>query len=347
MPPRATPAGTPLKNRKRRAQRGPGQVLKSWLRAWWDHKVPFVISLTITTAATFLYLYTFVGDRPTPLFEFVKRLELDALDTRFRYRPASYSHPDPRIVIVDIDQRSQEVLGRWPFPRAEFARALDALHDDGAAVVGFDITFSKPDEASAPILELKRRLAEQRGPRGTIDPRLTADLDRLQKDYDNDDQFARAIERFGPVALGNFFLYSQSDLEGITNKTLDDYADLLSYFPFPEVRPLDRANAKRDRIALIQDFAPYKLVPRGAQANIPVLSDALRGGLRGYRIFQRRTRSRRRRASRALRRCRTDGREAGGLGLLRFAGRAGDPAVSPPATRSDDSRLWVRGDCWL
>jgi adenylate cyclase len=252
-------------------------VLKSWLRAWWDHKIPFVISLTITIGATFLYLYTFVGDRPTPLFEFVKRLELDALDTRFRYRPASYSHPDQRIIIVDIDQRSQEVLGRWPFPRAEFARALDALHDDGAAVVGFDVTFSKPDEASAPILELKRRLAEQQGSGSAIDPRLAADLDRLQKDYDNDDRFARAIERFGPVALGNFFLYSQSDLEGITSKTLDDYADLLSYFPFPEVRPLDRANAKRDRVALIRDFAPYNLLPRGAQANIPVLSDALRG----------------------------------------------------------------------
>ena len=122
-------------------------------------RFPFAISLTLTAGATLLYLYTFVGDRPTPLFDFVKRLELDTLDTRFRYRPAFYTHPDSRIVIVDIDQRSQELLGRWPFPRVEFAHMLDALHDDGAAVAGFDITFSKPDEASAPISELQRRLA--------------------------------------------------------------------------------------------------------------------------------------------------------------------------------------------
>ena len=70
---------------------------------------------------------------------------------------------------------------------------------------------------------------------------MTAELESLQKEYDYDDQFARAIERFGPVVLGNFFLYSQADLEGLSDKTLDDYANLLAYFPFPEVRPLDRA----------------------------------------------------------------------------------------------------------
>ncbi len=254
-----------------------GSLVGRWLRAWWNRRIPFAISVTITAAAMALYLYTFVGDRPTPLFDFVKRIELNTLDTRFRMRPLSYAHPDPRIVIVDIDQRSQEVLGRWPFPRAAFARMLDALHEDGAAVAGFDITFSKPDEASALIVELQNRLAERQAAGAAADPRLAADLEALRKEYDNDDQFARAIERFGPVVLGNFFLYSRADMEGLSAKTLDTYADLLSYFPFPEVRPLDRQNAKSDRVALIRDFAPYGLVPQGAQANIPVLSDALRG----------------------------------------------------------------------
>jgi adenylate cyclase len=275
-------------NRKRggagRGRRA-GQVARSWLGAWWQRKVPFAISLTITICASLLYLYTFVGDRPTTLLDFVKRLELNALDTRFRYRPASYSHPDSRIVIVDIDQRSQELLGRWPFPRAEFARMLDALQADGAAVVGFDITFSKPDEASAPIIELRRRITAQQPPGAPLDPHLTAELDRLQKDYDNDGQFARAIEHSGPVVLGNFFLYSQADLEGLSSKTLDDYANLIAFFSFPEVRPLDRTNAKRDRVALIRDFASYNLEPQGAQANIPVLTDALRGDIAATGFF--------------------------------------------------------------
>ncbi len=74
----------------------------------------------------------------------------------FASGPDRYKHPDPRIVIVDIDQRSQEILGRWPFSRTHFAHMLDALREDGAKVAAFDITFSKPDETAAPIRELRK-----------------------------------------------------------------------------------------------------------------------------------------------------------------------------------------------
>ncbi|MHB8755055.1 MAG: CHASE2 domain-containing protein, partial [Candidatus Acidiferrales bacterium] len=85
------------------------------LPAWWKHKGSLAVSLVITLFALFVYITTFIGERPTPAFDFVSRLELNSLDTRFRFR--GRQHPDPRIVIVDIDQRSQEILGRWPFPR--------------------------------------------------------------------------------------------------------------------------------------------------------------------------------------------------------------------------------------
>ena len=54
--------------------------------SWWRHKVSFTISLSITASALLIYVFTFVGERPTPIFEFIQRLELNALDTRFRYR---------------------------------------------------------------------------------------------------------------------------------------------------------------------------------------------------------------------------------------------------------------------
>ena len=95
------------------------------------------------------------------MFSFINRLELDALDLRFRLRPDRYKHPDPRIIIVDIDQRSQEILGRWPFSRTYFAQMLDALREDGAKVAAFDITFSKPDETAAPIRELRQTVIER------------------------------------------------------------------------------------------------------------------------------------------------------------------------------------------
>ena len=267
--------GIPKGSESRRALRLP----REWLKAWWRRRVPFAISLGLTAFALFIYSYTFIGDRPTAVFSFINRLELDALDFRFRIRPDSYKHPDPRIVIVDIDQRSQEILGRWPFSRTHFAHMLDALREDGAKVAAFDITFSKPDETAAPIRELRQTVIERQKEGGSTDPRVIEDLDRLSKEYDGDEQFARAIERFGNVVLGNFFLYSQNDLNGVDDKTLDRYANILADFPFPQVRAANPQTGQRDLAHLMQSFGdPYSLMPRGTQANIEVLSDALRKG---------------------------------------------------------------------
>ena len=126
------------------------------LLTWWRHRVSFVISVVITLLALVLYYFTFVGERTTPIFNFIQRLEYDSLDTRFRYRPRSATPIDPRIVIVDIDQHSQEVLGKWPFSRTHFANMLDVLREAGAKVVAFDVTFSKPDQSAAPIRATSR-----------------------------------------------------------------------------------------------------------------------------------------------------------------------------------------------
>ena len=255
------------------------QVARAWLRAWRKRRVPFAVSVGLTAFALTIYAYTFIGDRPTAVFSFINRLELDALDLRFRLRPDRYKHPDPRIIIVDIDQRSQEVLGRWPFSRAYFARMLDALREDGAKVAAFDITFSKPDETAAPIRELRETLIERQKQGGPADPRTIADLDRLSKQYDGDKEFARAIEKFGNVVLGNFFLYSEYDLKGVDSKTLDRYANILADFPFPQVRAANPQTGQRDLLHMIHGFdEPYKLMPKGTQANIEILSDALRKG---------------------------------------------------------------------
>jgi adenylate cyclase len=268
-------AGTSTGSESRRAI----PVLRGWFRAWWRRRAPFAISLGLTVFALAIYTYTFIGDRPTAVFSFINRLELDALDLRFRLRAGRLKHPDPRIIIVDIDQRSQEILGRWPFSRTYFANLLDALREDGAKVVAFDITFSKPDETAAPIRELRQTIIERQKEGGQTDPQVIAELDRLSKEYDGDEQFARAIERFRNVVLGNFFLYSEYDLKGVGDKTLDRYANILADFPFPQVRAANPQTGQRDLAHLIEAFGPpYALLPKGTEANIEILSDALRNG---------------------------------------------------------------------
>jgi len=245
------------------------------LLSWWRHRVSFAISVGITIAALTLYYFTFFGERPTPLLEFLKRLEYVSLDTRFRYRRTDPKRVEPRIAIVDIDQHSQEVLGKWPFSRTHFADMLDVLKEDGARVVAFDITFSKPDQTAAPIRALWSDLEARRKRGETPDPKLSAEVQKLAAEYDADKRFAAAIKNFGAVVLGNFFLYTEADMRSMDDKTLEAYANQIAFYSFPSVRPLNPATGKQDRISLIENFGIDRLLPRGTEANIEALGSAL------------------------------------------------------------------------
>jgi adenylate cyclase len=249
------------------------------LQSWWRHRVSFLLSVALTVLGLGLYYYVFVQEKKAPISEFIERLELDSLDTRFRYRPKRFSHPDPRIVIVDIDQHAQEVLGKWPFSRVHFAKMLDVLHDDGAKVVAFDITFSKPDQSSLPIRALWSELDKKQKAGQPVDPKLMAEVEKIAAEFDADKKFAASIRRFGPVILGNFFLYTEADLEEISGATLDAYADRLAFFAFPQVLGIREGSKKEDRLHLFKEFAGAGLLPRGAEANIDELTTALGGGL--------------------------------------------------------------------
>src|SRR5215470_1249298 len=94
-----------------------GYGIYELFHSWWRHRVSFAISLGITLASLTLYYFTFLKEDSAPILEFLKRFEYNTLDTRFRYRGTALTPPDQRIVIVAIDQRSQEILGKWPFSR--------------------------------------------------------------------------------------------------------------------------------------------------------------------------------------------------------------------------------------
>jgi len=95
------------------------------VKLWWRHRISFAISVVVTLIGLAVYYVTFLGEQNLPLSDFVSRLEYNSLDLRFQLR--GRWKPDPRIVIVDIDQHSQEVLGHWPFSRHSFAELVDAF----------------------------------------------------------------------------------------------------------------------------------------------------------------------------------------------------------------------------
>jgi adenylate cyclase len=241
------------------------------LQSWWRHRVSFIISLVVTFGALTLYYFTFFGEKSTPVFAFLQRFEYNALDTRFRYRPPGATPPDPRIVIVEIDQQSQEVLGKWPFSRANFATMLDALHDDGAKVVAFDITFDKPDRTADPVRALWSRLEQRKKNGESIDPKLESEVRALASEYDADSRFAKAIDRFGPVVLGNFFLKSD-ELKGIDPKVLDQYDELIEWYAIGR-NALHPETGKQDFLELVDRYGRDGDQYAANVANIPALAN--------------------------------------------------------------------------
>lgn len=240
------------------------------LLSWWRHRTSFLISVGITAASLALYYFTFLKEDPAPILESWKRFEYNTLDTRFRYRPASLTPPDPRIVVVAIDQRSQEAFGKWPFSRKYFARMLDALRSDGAKVVAFDITFDKPDTTAAPLLELRARL-EARAKKGrAADLALAEEVGALAREYDADAQFAAALERFGPVVLGNFYL-PESEVRGIDPSALDKYGEMVEWYALNR-RALRPETGKQDFETLLKNYEFHGMLFNATVANIPSLA---------------------------------------------------------------------------
>lgn len=64
-------------------------------------------------------------------------------------------HPD--IVIVAIDDRSLETLGRWPWSRDIHARMIDRLDAAGAQAVAYDILFPEPSPADPALADALHR----------------------------------------------------------------------------------------------------------------------------------------------------------------------------------------------
>jgi len=93
----------------------------------------FLLGLLATAAVAAVHL---VG--------FDHRVELLTLDMRFRR--FGTAPPNDNIVHVDIDDRSLEQLGRWPWPREQIAGIVDVLGECGARGIVLDVIFPWPQQ---------------------------------------------------------------------------------------------------------------------------------------------------------------------------------------------------------
>src|SRR5947209_10556783 len=78
---------------------------------------------------------------------FIEALRLKAFDELQLVRPRPVAVSD-RVTVVDIDDRSLNVFGQWPWPRTTLARLVERLGELGASAIVFDVIFAEADRYS-------------------------------------------------------------------------------------------------------------------------------------------------------------------------------------------------------
>ncbi|MCK9418468.1 MAG: adenylate/guanylate cyclase domain-containing protein [Nitrospirae bacterium] len=99
-------------------------------------KAGMLIALIVALSLSLMYL----GNA-----RFFEVLEEKTLDLRFNVR--GVVTPGPETLIAAIDEKSISKLGRFPWSRTVWARVVDRLTDERAAVVVFDVLFTEAENA--------------------------------------------------------------------------------------------------------------------------------------------------------------------------------------------------------
>ena len=141
-------------------------------------------------------------------FESIDRLEDYAYDARLNLTmPRGV---DPRIVIVDIDERSLYEQGRWPWGRNKLAAMMDSLFGHyHISVLGFDVVFAEKDDTSG-LLSLekisKENFAGDAGFKNT--------LEQIRPSLDYDQLFANSMKG-RKVVMGYYFNLGEGKKGGV------------------------------------------------------------------------------------------------------------------------------------
>ncbi len=135
---------------------------------------------------------------------FIDRMENLAYDVRLNVMMPNTV--DPRIVIVDIDERSLLEQGRWPWSRNKLAAMMNQLFDHyKIKVAGFDVVFAEKDESSG--LKTLEKIGREHF---AGNKEFSKSLDRVRSSLDFDQMFADSLKDRA-VVMGYYFRHGGSE----------------------------------------------------------------------------------------------------------------------------------------
>jgi adenylate cyclase len=223
------------------------------------------IAVLVTLLGLVILGYTGIGGNQRAGFLFLQNTELRTLDLRFVLRGSR--PPDPRIVIVGIDEKTVLNTGAYPLPRSSYAVLVSKLAQDGARVIAFDATFPIPENypAGTALQKLEKELGRN------ASSAVLKKIEQLQQREDPDAQFAAAMKASGNVVLGHLFLGHDAATQ-VDPKLAEDYLNVIWARAFPQILKVKSHGKDFD---LAQAWvANGGSVAEGAEANLLKLAEA-------------------------------------------------------------------------
>ena len=191
-------------------------------------QVDLAIALVVTSAGLLLFAFAGIGGSSRAGFRFLQNIEQRSLDLRFELR--GQRQRDDRIVIVGIDEKTQQSIGSFPFPRNRYAALVDRLSAGGARVIAFDATFPLPESNSA--VQALDTLQQGLGPGAP--PPIRKKILELKEISDQDAVLAASLKRSGTVVLGHVFL-NPDRANANDSKVAEEYFNIIWAKVFPQI----------------------------------------------------------------------------------------------------------------
>ncbi len=169
----------------------------------------------LTGVITFLFI-TLIFINPYPLISINLKL------TDFMMAHRVYNRLQSDVVVVAIDEKSLEEIGRWPWNRATLGSIVNNLRAAHPSAIGIDIVFSEPqhDKVRHLLMNINQELdsISQTG-------KVRKDIKRMLAQMpDPDTVLANSISKAGDVVLGYFFYMSKNQLPMFLNITDTSFA---------------------------------------------------------------------------------------------------------------------------
>lgn len=220
------------------------------------------LGLSVLILALYVLSRPEIARIPTP--GVLEIIEAKTLDARFRLRGPI--DPGNEIVIVAVDEKTEDELGRWQSSgRQWIAQLLHILHEGRAKVIGFDLALAEPDEGQALTLIEELRALYADAPHTAEDrPDLNAYLDQAEVTHNHDLQLAQAIQEAGNVVLGMYHFFDAESAAHLTPEKQDASRRLINRATYATIQFPPGITAQSLRLQRSM----------GVEANLPIFSEA-------------------------------------------------------------------------